>query len=202
MLAAPQARAGGHERRSRIAAPGRRAVLRWSWRLFRREWRQQLLVLILVTVGVAAAVAGSAMAVNADADPDAEFGTAGALIQIDGSDPRRCARRSRPRASRHGRCIWITATDVPGVAEPIELRAQDPQGPFGQPMLAVLDGRYPKAPDEVALTDGRVTVVGTSASVSSSAASPGRWWARSRTRPNSTTSSRSSLPTPTPPLSP
>ena len=50
---------------------------------------------------------------------------------------------------------------MPGVAEPIELRAQDPQGPFGQPMLAVLDGRYPKAPDEVALTERRVTVVGT-----------------------------------------
>ena len=25
--------------------PARRAVIRWAWRLFRREWRQQLLVL-------------------------------------------------------------------------------------------------------------------------------------------------------------
>ena len=32
----------------------RRAVIRWGWRLFRREWRQQLLVLGLLTVAVAA----------------------------------------------------------------------------------------------------------------------------------------------------
>ena len=48
---------------------------------------------------------------------------------------------------------------MPGVAEPIELRAQDPQGPFGQPMLALLDGRYPKAPDEVALTTGDASLL-------------------------------------------
>ena len=129
--------AGGHERPSQIGAPGRRAVLRWTWRLFRRKWRQQLLVLILVTVGVAAAVAGSAMAVNADADPDAEFGTAGAHPNRR-FRPAACARRSRPPREQVGTvdAIWITAADVPGVAEPIELRAQDPQGPFGQPMLA------------------------------------------------------------------
>ena len=36
----------------------RRAVARWAWRLFRREWRQQVLVLVLLTVAVAAAVFG------------------------------------------------------------------------------------------------------------------------------------------------
>src|SRR6267154_863638 len=34
----------------------RRAVIRWGWRLFRREWRQQLLVLGLLTVAVAATI--------------------------------------------------------------------------------------------------------------------------------------------------
>ena len=34
----------------------RRAVFRWGWRLFRREWRQQLLVFGLLTVAVAALV--------------------------------------------------------------------------------------------------------------------------------------------------
>ena len=33
--------------------PARRAVIRWAWRLFRREWRQQLLVLAMLTVAVA-----------------------------------------------------------------------------------------------------------------------------------------------------
>ena len=27
----------------------RRAVSRWAWRLFKREWRQQLLILALIT---------------------------------------------------------------------------------------------------------------------------------------------------------
>jgi hypothetical protein len=38
------------------SGPARRALIRWTWRLFRREWRQQLLVLVLLAVAVAAAV--------------------------------------------------------------------------------------------------------------------------------------------------
>jgi hypothetical protein len=43
-------------------APARRAVVRWAWRLFRREWRQQLLILALVIVATAATILGSAVA--------------------------------------------------------------------------------------------------------------------------------------------
>ena len=32
-------------------APARRAMVRWSWRLFRREWRRQALVLALAGGG-------------------------------------------------------------------------------------------------------------------------------------------------------
>ena len=35
--------------------PARRAVARWAWRLLRREWRQQILVVALLTLAVAAA---------------------------------------------------------------------------------------------------------------------------------------------------
>jgi putative ABC transport system permease protein len=42
-------------------APARRAVIRWAWRLFRREWRQQLLVLSLITAAVAGTVLGAAV---------------------------------------------------------------------------------------------------------------------------------------------
>jgi putative ABC transport system permease protein len=44
--------------------PARRAVIRWAWRLLRREWRQQLLILALITVAVAATFVGSAVATN------------------------------------------------------------------------------------------------------------------------------------------
>src|SRR5215470_13869270 len=56
--------------------PARRAVIRWAWRLLRREWRQQLLILALITVAVAATFVGSAVATNTPPPADAGFGTA------------------------------------------------------------------------------------------------------------------------------
>jgi putative ABC transport system permease protein len=43
--------------------PARRAVFRWGWRLFRREWRQQLLVLGLLALAVAATIWGASAVV-------------------------------------------------------------------------------------------------------------------------------------------
>src|ERR1700689_4006098 len=54
----------------------RRAVTHWAWRLFRREWRQQFLILALITVAVAATILGSAVAVNNPPPKDAGFGRA------------------------------------------------------------------------------------------------------------------------------
>src|ERR1700744_2401778 len=56
--------------------PARRAVTRWAWRLFRREWRQQFLILALITVAVAATIVGSAVATNNPPPKNAGFGTA------------------------------------------------------------------------------------------------------------------------------
>jgi putative ABC transport system permease protein len=56
--------------------PARRAVIRWAWRLFRREWRQQLLVLGLLTVAVAATTWGAGVATNTPPPATATFGTA------------------------------------------------------------------------------------------------------------------------------
>ena len=42
----------------------RRAVVRWAVRLFRREWRQQLLVLSMLTVAVAATTWGASAVTN------------------------------------------------------------------------------------------------------------------------------------------
>ena len=56
--------------------PARRAMMRWAWRLFRREWRQQLLILLLVIVAVAAVVVGAAVATNTPPPANAGYGTA------------------------------------------------------------------------------------------------------------------------------
>jgi putative ABC transport system permease protein len=46
------------------------------------------------------------------------------------------------------------AIAVPGSVSSIELRAQDPHGRYGRPMLSLVVGRYPAGPDEVAVTSG------------------------------------------------
>ena len=67
----------------------RRAVFRWAVRLFRREWRQQLLVLGLLTVAVAATIWGASVVTNPQlANPNyATYGTAAAQVTLPGSDP-------------------------------------------------------------------------------------------------------------------
>ncbi len=67
--------------------PARRAVIRWAWRMFRREWRQQLLVLGLVVVAVAAIVVGSAVAHDTPPAANAGFGTATHMATFQAPDP-------------------------------------------------------------------------------------------------------------------
>lgn len=46
------------------SAPARRAVTRWSLRLLRQEWRQQVVVIALITFAVFAAVLAATAAYN------------------------------------------------------------------------------------------------------------------------------------------
>jgi putative ABC transport system permease protein len=133
--------------------PGRRAVIRWAWRLFRREWRQQLLVLSLITVALAATVLGGAVAVNTPPPAGTGFGTAQNTATFAGNDPHLAARIAAIR-HRFGTAEVIENQDlqVPGSVTTFQLRAQRPAGPFGQPMLSLVSGHYPTGPGQVALT--------------------------------------------------
>ena len=50
--------------------------------------------------------------------------------------------------------IGHRAVAVPGSVDTLDYRAQDPDGPYGSPLLDLRDGRYPASDDEVAVTDG------------------------------------------------
>lgn len=119
------------------------------------EWRQQLLVLALVTVAVAATVVAAAVATNTPPPADAGFGTAHDMVTLTGS-PSVDAQGVRSLQHRFGRVDVIANEQlhVPGSATTFDLRAQDPHGPFGHPMLELLAGRYPTGPGQVALTPG------------------------------------------------
>lgn len=141
-------------------AVARRAVVRWAWRLFRREWRGQAQVLGLLTLVVAATIVFSTGTYNTSGVGDeAEFGTAPHLFRIDDTDAA-TARAAVTAAEEWFGEVGVVATwerPVPGSVERVQYRAQDPDGPFSTSMLALQQGRFPRAADEVALTDGVAT---------------------------------------------
>ena len=135
--------------------PARRAVVRWAWRLFRREWRQQLLVLALIVVAVAATFVGATVATNTPPPANAGFGSAQDQATFQGSP----AQLGRDIAQVQQRFHQIDVIEnqtlsIPGSIGTYDLRAQNPRGPFGQPMLSLVSGQYPVGAGQVALTGG------------------------------------------------
>lgn len=137
------------------AFASRRAVLRWGWRLFRREWRQQLMVLGLMTVGVAAMTFLVAFAYNAASSDVGEFGSAEVRIRFDGADPGAAAADVALARDFYDDVDVVTVrkAPLPGSAQGVVFRSLDPDGTFTGPMLALLTGHYPTGADEIALTD-------------------------------------------------
>ncbi len=160
MSVAVQERPASH-RSGNGGVPARRAVIRWGWRLLRREWRQQLLILGLITVAVAATVVGATVATNTPATASATFGTASDLAAFSGGGPHVRAQIAA-LAHRFGPVDVIEnqTLSIPGSVQTYDLRAQNPHGRFGQPMLALLSGHYPAAPDQAALTTGVASQLG------------------------------------------
>jgi putative ABC transport system permease protein len=140
----------------------RRAVVRWAWRMFRREWRQQVLVIALLTVACAAAIASVTIAYNSGSADDAEFGSASSLLRFDGADPDKLEAGLAAARERFGTIdvIGQRSLPVPGSVDKLEFRSQDPHGPYGDARLALLRGSYPRGPGEVAVSDGVATLLG------------------------------------------
>jgi hypothetical protein len=84
----------------------------------------------------------------------ARFGGADHLLTYSGADP-----RTQARVAAAGE--WSGTIDVigrrevpvPGSVESVQFRAQDPQGAYSAPMLALREDRYPTGADQVAVTD-------------------------------------------------
>jgi putative ABC transport system permease protein len=135
--------------------PARRAVIRWAWRLLRREWRQQLLILALITAAVAATFVGSAVATSTPLPAGTGFGTATDMATFPALSPHASARIAALRR-RFGRVDVIEnqTLSVPGSVATYSLRAQDTRGPFGRPMLSLVSGRYPRGAGQAAVTPG------------------------------------------------
>jgi putative ABC transport system permease protein len=134
----------------------RRAVIRWAGRMFRREWRQQLLVVTLLTVAVTAAIGSITIAYNAVPADDGDFGSANQVLTFDGSDPHKLQAGLDSAKKSFGTIdvIGHRSVQVPGSVETLDYRSQVPGGAFGGELLALRRGSYPVGPGQVAVTDG------------------------------------------------
>ncbi|HKC23044.1 MAG TPA: FtsX-like permease family protein [Gaiellaceae bacterium] len=134
---------------------GRRAIIRWASRMFRREWRAQLLVLALLTVAVAAAIGSITIVYNTAPADNSRFGSANTLLTFDGSDPQKLHAGLADARKSFGTIDVIAhhSVAVPGSVETIDFRTQDPAGKYGHELLALRRGRYPTRANELAVTD-------------------------------------------------
>jgi putative ABC transport system permease protein len=134
--------------------PARRAVTRWAWRLVRREWRQQSIIMALLLVAVAATTIGLGIASNAPSETSM-FGTADHIVTLSSTGMQLDADVATLRGSfgaidviEHAKAI-----PVPGSANGVDLRAQDPDGPYARTMLRLNQGTWPHGSNEIAVTE-------------------------------------------------
>jgi putative ABC transport system permease protein len=135
--------------------PARRAITRWAWRLLRREWRQQILILALIAIAVAATTVGVGVSSNTPLSPYVGFGNAKdlATFQNDGASTKATI------ASWHARfgaiqVIQNESITVPGSVDTYQLRSQNPTATYAKPLLSLVSGHFPASAHQVALTPG------------------------------------------------
>jgi putative ABC transport system permease protein len=135
--------------------PARRAVIRWAWRLLRREWRQQILILALIAVAVAATTVGVGVSANTPLSTYVGFGNAKdlATFQSDGASTKA---KIATWHARYGEVDVIEnqTITVPGSVDTFDLRAENPKNSYGEPLLSLVSGEFPTKANEVALTSG------------------------------------------------
>ena len=121
----------------------RRAVVRWAVRLFRREWRQQLLVLGLLSVAVAATIWGASVVTNTQLpNPNyATLGAAAASVTLPGTDPHLAADIATIQG-RWGPADLIENQNIAtGTTQSVQLRAENPHaGWSGVPFMNRITG--------------------------------------------------------------
>src|SRR5262245_20395058 len=103
----------------------RRAVVRWGRRMFRREWRQQLLVLMLLTLAVAAAIGSITIAHNSLPADNSEFGSGKSILTFNGSNPQRLQAGLDSARKSFGTIdvIGHHSVHVPGSVETLDYRS-------------------------------------------------------------------------------
>ncbi len=144
----------GRPRPTNGGVPARRAVARWGVRLFRREWRQQLLVIALLALAVAATTFGLAMATNGTPAPTTTWILPANDAGLRGDIAAVRAAFGPAEAFAHHRVA------IPGSLATLDLRSIVADGGRPDGGLRVESGRLPAAAGEVAVTSGLASELG------------------------------------------
>ena len=141
--------------------PARRAMLRWARRMLRREWRSQALLIALLLTAVAATVCGASVLANLPPPVEPTFGTAKVVFVLKGSAPALAADVASLRGANGTMdVVGHTSEQAPGLALPVDYRAQSLGGAFTGGLLAIHRGRYPTGTGEAAITSGLARLLG------------------------------------------
>ncbi len=144
-----------------MSAPARRAVRRWTWRLFAREWRQQTLIVLLIALALGATIVGAAAAVNAPSPDNIDVGnaTSGVTFTPTGAG---AAQVASVTAILHRPVDVIVneGLNVPGLTSTFDLRSQDPHGRYGSALVRLTAGQYPTGPGQAAVSPPVASALG------------------------------------------
>src|SRR5262245_33687523 len=110
----------------------RRAVVRWAGRMFRRESRQQLLVLTLLTLALPTATGSLTIAHHSLPADTGDCGSANSILPFAASDPQRLQAGLDAAKRSFGTIdvIGHRSVHVPGSVETVDYRSQVPGGAF------------------------------------------------------------------------
>ncbi|MGI9594562.1 MAG: FtsX-like permease family protein, partial [Acidimicrobiales bacterium] len=124
---------------------------RWNLRLLRRERRQHAAFVVLIATAVTLSVAGVLSAYHLVEPPENAFGTAEVIAATVGDSS--AAQQALIDQEHMFAVIHTIDLPIEGSARRVPIRVQDPENEVGRPLLDLLDGRWPVAAGEVAVTD-------------------------------------------------
>lgn len=136
-----------------------RFLWRWNVRLLRREWRQHLVIFALILIGVALSIGGVLAAYNLTRPPESDFGNG--QFAATTPDPPQLTRALGTQGHPYG-TVEQASVGLTGSVARLSVRVIDPDNEVTAPLLALVDGRWPAADDEIAVTD-RVAIDGAAA---------------------------------------
>ena len=139
----------------------REAVLRWSLRMFRREWRQQILICLLVAAAVATTILAAGFISGSQEPQNAGYGSANTLATLSGQDPHLDQELAALRG-HFGQLGLIESSPIStGTVSGALLESLDPHGAYTGPIVQLASGRFPTGRDEVDLTSALAALYGT-----------------------------------------